>query len=138
MKAYAPNGSQIIGTLERLAGRAEITADSFKRAAGGTIEHEWEGGTEIFYDDQRTVQRDGEDVYLAEDGTDWKESELALLNDEESECIRHDMGGWYICTEDEAAHEDAGNNSAGFDGRQHYADMASVLAAYREGEPANA
>lgn len=34
--------------------------------------------------------------------------------------IRHDIDGYYVLTDDEAKHEDAGNNSAGFDGREHY------------------
>ncbi len=78
MKAFAPNGSQIIGTLENLTGRAEIVADTFTKAEDGTLEFEWEGGTEVFWDDQRTIERDGEDIYLAEDGTEWKASEIEL------------------------------------------------------------
>lgn len=35
--------------------------------------------------------------------------------------VRHDINGWYVCTDDEADHEDEGNNSAGFDGRDHFA-----------------
>lgn len=34
--------------------------------------------------------------------------------------MRHDMHGYYICTDEEAEHEDAGNASVGFDGREHW------------------
>lgn len=34
--------------------------------------------------------------------------------------IRHDLNGYYVCTEDEAAFEDDGHNSVGFDGRRHF------------------
>lgn len=37
--------------------------------------------------------------------------------------IRHDHHGFYLLTEEEADHEDAGNPSAGFDGRPHYATI---------------
>lgn len=40
--------------------------------------------------------------------------------------IRHDMLGFYLLTEDEAAHEDAGHQSVGFDGRAHYATIAAA------------
>lgn len=37
--------------------------------------------------------------------------------------VRHDALGYYVCTEDEAEHEDEGNASVGFDGRDHYATI---------------
>jgi hypothetical protein len=40
--------------------------------------------------------------------------------------VRHDLHGFYVCTPEEAQHEDAGNPSAGFDGRPHYADMSAA------------
>lgn len=35
--------------------------------------------------------------------------------------IRHDLHGYYVCSAAEAAREDAGNPSVGFDGRPHFA-----------------
>lgn len=43
--------------------------------------------------------------------------------------IRHDLHGYYICTREEAEHEDAGHNSVGFDGRDHYPTMELALTA---------
>lgn len=34
--------------------------------------------------------------------------------------VRHDHLGWYILTDEEAAHEDEGNASVGFDLRDHW------------------
>lgn len=85
MYAYAPNGSPILGTLEQLSGRAEISCDSFKKTGDGKVDFEWEGGTEIFYDDQVTVTLEKERVFLAEDGTEWRESELVLEEEEREE-----------------------------------------------------
>lgn len=34
--------------------------------------------------------------------------------------VRHDMHGYYVCTDKEAEHEDEGNASVGFDGREHW------------------
>lgn len=46
----------------------------------------------------------------------------------ESYQVRHDMHGYYVCTEEEAEHEDEGNPSAGFDGRPHFATIADAWA----------
>lgn len=54
-RLLAPDGSEILGTLERLSGRAEIS--NFHRNADGSLDWDWGGGTEIFYDDQETVTR---------------------------------------------------------------------------------
>lgn len=45
--------------------------------------------------------------------------------------IRHDLQGFYICSAAEAEHEDAGNASAGFDGRPHFATIADAEATFR-------
>lgn len=37
--------------------------------------------------------------------------------------VRHDMLGFYVCSDLEAEHEDRGNPSVGFDGRGHYATI---------------
>lgn len=34
--------------------------------------------------------------------------------------VRHDSLGYYVCTDTEAAYEDDGHNSVGFDGRPHF------------------
>lgn len=41
-------------------------------------------------------------------------------------CVHHDMHGFYILTQEEAAHEAGGNPSVGFDGRPHYATIAEA------------
>lgn len=43
--------------------------------------------------------------------------------------VRHDMHGFYLCTSEEAEHEDEGNASVGFDGRPHYETVTEALAA---------
>lgn len=42
---------------------------------------------------------------------------------------RHDMLGYYICTDDEGEYEDEGHPSVGFDGRPHYPTLTE---AYRK------
>ena len=37
--------------------------------------------------------------------------------------VRHDWLGFYVCTDEEAEHEDAGNPSVGFDGREHFTNI---------------
>ncbi len=49
--------------------------------------------------------------------------------------VRHDMHGFYYCTAEEADHEDAGNPSAGFDGRPHFPTIEeAALAAHKAAE----
>ncbi len=85
MYAYAPTGSPILGTLENCPARAELLHDSYGRDADGKLTYEHAGGSEMFYDEMQTAQRDGEDIYLDEDGSDWKESEIALFEKEPTE-----------------------------------------------------
>lgn len=67
---------------------------------------------------------------IGDDGIkDWEEFVA-----EDGREVRHDMHGFYLCTEDEAAHEDEGNNSAGFDGRAHFGSAADAIAAANAGE----
>jgi len=40
--------------------------------------------------------------------------------------VRHDALGFYVCTIEEAEHEDGGNPSVGFDGREHFATIVDA------------
>jgi hypothetical protein len=75
----APDGTLILGTLERLSGRAEISGAT--RNPDGKYELDYSGGTEIFYDDQVTEMRDGQRVFLDEAGEEYLENELVLVED---------------------------------------------------------
>lgn len=68
MKRYqyrTPKDTVIIGSLDVCPCRAEI---QFFFEDGLP---EYEGGTKMFYDDQRTRQRDGKDLYLDDEGDEW-------------------------------------------------------------------
>jgi len=59
MKAYAKiTGSPIIGTAEFIPGTALIQADSWKRTGDG-LAFEYEGGTEVDWDLQRSLTEQG-------------------------------------------------------------------------------
>ena len=76
----SPTGHEILGTLERLSGRAEIMGID-----PTTGEPEYQGGTEIFYDDQETVTLDGKIVFLDSQGGEWTFDQLVLETDEDEE-----------------------------------------------------
>lgn len=76
----SPNGSEILGTLERMSDRAEITGIDPK-----TGEPDYEGTTEIFYDDQETVMRGGKIVFLDESGDEWTFDQLTLAEDDDED-----------------------------------------------------
>ena len=80
---YAINkrtGARIRGTYERLHGVAEATEGSFRRAANGNIEFDYEGETEVFWDDSTIVERDGKFVYLDEHGHDITQDNIILVD----------------------------------------------------------
>ena len=76
MALISPEGTRIIGTLERLSGRAEIVPDSFRANPQGDFTFEYEGTTEVFWDGQETEVRDGERVFLDEEGNEFTENTL--------------------------------------------------------------
>lgn len=80
---------EIIGTLDLVPGRANLNGAT--RLPDGTLDIDWAGETTMFWDDQKTVQRridDGhplENIYLDEDGNEYLESELELIDGNEPE-----------------------------------------------------
>jgi hypothetical protein len=76
MKAFAPNGKEIRGTLETVCGVAE--GQEFTRAADGSIEFVYSGSTDIWWDEQKTVTRQGQRVFIDEDGAEWPESKIVI------------------------------------------------------------
>jgi hypothetical protein len=48
--------------------------------------------------------------------------------------VRHDMYGFYLLTDEEAAHEDDGNSSVGFDMRLHYTTMQEAIDGFKAGD----
>lgn len=81
---YTKSGTRIRGTLEQLKGVAEVLG--FEQLPDGTIEPEWEGYTELWWDEQRTVKNaQGKHIYVDEDGDEYTLDELELREDEEDE-----------------------------------------------------
>lgn len=57
-------GEPVHATHEKLEGQAILVADG----EGG---YSYEGTTEVFWDDQRTIQENGEDCLLCPEGHEW-------------------------------------------------------------------
>lgn len=77
MKQYvSPDGLSIIGTLVLIKARADIEGIN----DDGTPEYD--GNTEIWWDLQETVERNGSIVYLAEDGGGWVFDQLIAVEDQ--------------------------------------------------------
>ncbi len=66
----APNGRKIIGTLEQLYGVAYIHGDSTKD------DYDHLGETKINWDGQETVTRDGEVIFIDDQGNEWQSSQV--------------------------------------------------------------
>src|SRR5437667_8028836 len=78
MRARARTGRLIIGTLERLSGRADLVEVSFTRKEDGKLTYEYEGYTEVFWEEQRTARSNGRPIFLDEEGFQWEETQLLL------------------------------------------------------------
>jgi hypothetical protein len=64
---YTKSGKRIRGTLEQVRGVANVIG--FDELPNGSIEPEYEGGTDIWWDEQRTVKdEDGKTIYVDADG----------------------------------------------------------------------
>lgn len=83
MKAYSPSGSLIVATADVIEANALIR--SMERLPDGSVEIEWVGEAEVCWDSQRTKQQEGQDLYVDEDGQEWKESELVWKDDGEGD-----------------------------------------------------
>ena len=75
-------GSEILGTLEVLKGRACQEGDRYRRKPDGELEYESNGYKSVFWfwDDQQTVMQDGKPIYLDEDGNGVTADEIELYD----------------------------------------------------------
>jgi hypothetical protein len=76
----APNGKPIWGTKETVPGVAVIEEGTATQNADGTFSFQHSGETDMDWDNQRTVERNGQRVFVDEDGGEWLESELKLAD----------------------------------------------------------
>lgn len=69
----APNGVPIVAVLESVHCKANLQAIT-KR--DGKLIYEYDGQTDIFWDEQRPVERDGGPVFLDAEGDEWTARQL--------------------------------------------------------------
>ena len=89
MNLVSPKGTLIVATLERLSGRAQIVPGSVRSEPSGGFSFDYSGTTDIGWDDQRTVVQDDERVFLDEEGTEYLESELRLVPQQQEQESPH-------------------------------------------------
>lgn len=80
--AVAPDGSRIAGTFERIHGCAEAVPGSWSRDKTGRLAFEYDGHTEVYWNDQRTLEhgQSRERLFVDESGEIWRESQLHLVD----------------------------------------------------------
>lgn len=76
-KPFTKDGRELLGTLELVEGCSYVEGVE----DDGTIEYS--GETKMFWDGQKTVERDGERVWLDEEGEEFLESEIVWKEEEE-------------------------------------------------------
>lgn len=80
MKLYSPSGRAIIGTYEMVCGVALIDGATELSPVrnGRRFALDYEGTTEIDWDDGETVKVKGQRIFVDEDGNHWPENKLEL------------------------------------------------------------
>ena len=71
----SPNGSAIVGTLEIVTCRVDI------HGIDENGEPSFAGGSTMFWDEQRPVERDGKPLFLDEDGFEWTLDQLIRVSE---------------------------------------------------------
>ena len=80
----APNGAEIVGTVENLRGIAGLLLDTITVDPDtGRLTFQYEGETTIQWNSQTTVTKDGIRVFEDEFGTQWLETQLVVEYDDE-------------------------------------------------------
>lgn len=82
MRLVSPKGTKIVGTceiVEATAGIADVLGVDPDHPDRYDID--WEGYTEIIWETQQTMVRDGQRVFVDEEGNTFRESELTLESD---------------------------------------------------------
>ena len=84
MQAFSPTGHRIIGTSDTIPATATIRHDSFIKRPDGSIDFDYSGETDVFWDGQETSTRDGKILFEDEVGAIWTEDQI-VLKDENAE-----------------------------------------------------
>ncbi|MGO6727243.1 hypothetical protein ACCS45_03850 [Rhizobium ruizarguesonis] len=71
MKFLSPNGHAIVGTAETILATARISDIDPE-----TGEPEYEGGTDVHWDTQETLARNGHILFVCEQGDEWTFDQL--------------------------------------------------------------
>jgi hypothetical protein len=79
MLAFAPDGNPIDVALEKVDVRNSVFRNSFSREEDGSVEFEPDSQSEVMWDNDRPLMRDGEKLFCSTDGEICKESELTLV-----------------------------------------------------------
>lgn len=81
-KLFAPDGTPIVSTYEKVFGTCSFAQDSVIQNADGTFDFDYEGGTDVDWDSQVTVTRKGQRIFVDEGGDEWPENVLVLREEE--------------------------------------------------------
>lgn len=86
IRLIAPNGKTITGTLEQLQGRANATR--FELDDDGTLRPDYHGDTDVWWEGQETVTRDGQMVLVDREGNEFtldQCTQVEVADDDESD-----------------------------------------------------
>jgi hypothetical protein len=67
MQAYAPNGAKIVGTIDRITAVANIAEGTWTEDEPD-CDFEYTGDTDVDWDSQETLTRNGRRLFLDENG----------------------------------------------------------------------
>ena len=74
-------GAEIRGTAEVIEACSDTIGDRFERTPDGSVAFEHDSYTEVYWDNQRMVRRQGETVFIDAGGEEIVASQLELVDD---------------------------------------------------------
>lgn len=77
--------SPIVGTAERIYGTARLVVDSFARDEAGELSFDHNGQTDVDWNSQETLDREGWIVFVDDDGEEVPENEIELIDGDEDD-----------------------------------------------------
>lgn len=80
--AISPTNRPIVSSAEIIPGAARIAPGRFSPSANGEYEFDYDGGTEIDWDGGETVRRQGVRVFFDDQGAEWLENQIKLVDEE--------------------------------------------------------
>jgi hypothetical protein len=78
MKAYGPNGVEIVASYEIVEANAILAEDSFTRDENGKLDFDYGDESKVDWNSQKIQTVEGKRIFVDDDGNRWNEDDIRL------------------------------------------------------------